>query len=120
MVQVGCGSVGLIRTGSSAIAIGPIARHRAAATPKSTVFMIASLSFFSVRHGCMDIGALPRFSGPSQTALPRGKAQAVEFPLFRVPIRPDGVFGTLAGPAIAVNASSFCGAEPAFPSGAGG
>jgi hypothetical protein len=48
-VQVGWGSVGLMRTASSATAIGPVARHKAATRPKNILVMIASLFFLFLR-----------------------------------------------------------------------
>jgi hypothetical protein len=56
MVQVGWGSVGLMRTASSAMASGPIARHRAGPRPKSILFTTASLFFIFLRG--MDAWAL--------------------------------------------------------------
>src|SRR5271155_3820610 len=50
MAQVGCGSVGLMRTASSAAADRLTARHRAAASPKTTLFMITSLAAYAPQH----------------------------------------------------------------------
>src|SRR5580700_4760225 len=45
MTQVGCGSVGLMRTPSWARTDGPAERHTAAATAKSVLFKNTSLFF---------------------------------------------------------------------------
>src|SRR5580700_9725725 len=76
---------------------------------------------FLVRHACMGGGALPRFSGPSPTALPQGKASNGRIPHLlppgsrrKEPSRPGSRL------AISVNAGGLCGAKPAFPAGASG
>jgi hypothetical protein len=72
MAQVGCGSVGLIRTGSYASAGTPMARHITAEQLQNIRFMIASL--FS-DHACTELALCQGPGASEKTALARGKAR---------------------------------------------
>ena len=73
MLQVGCGSVGLMRTASSAEADGPRPMHKTAARPESTLFIVSSLYCWAAwMHGR---GHLAKIFNGSRTALLARKAK---------------------------------------------